>query len=69
MRRLTIKGFFSPDFMHCGEAINRVMRRWLDDGRIQLPFDQSQGLEQTLVAYRKLSDGKNIGKVVVALDR
>ncbi len=68
MRRLTIKGFFSPDFMHRGDAINRVMRRWLDAGLIRLPFDESHGLENTLVAYRKLFEGRNIGKVVVSLD-
>lgn len=67
MRRLTIKGFFSPDFMHRGEAINRVMRRWLDAGRIGMPFDETLGLEQTLIAYRKLFDGGNVGKVVVKL--
>ena len=69
MRRLTVKGLFSPDFMQRGDAINRVMRRWLDEGRIRMPFDESRGLEQTLAAYRKLFDGTNIGKVVVALDR
>ena len=52
-----------------GDAINRVMRRWLDEGRIRMPFDESRGIEQTLAAYRKLFDGTNIGKVVVALDR
>jgi len=67
MRRLTIKGFFSPDFMQRGEEINRVMRRWLDQGRIRMPFDETRGLEQTLVAYARLFDGRNIGKVVVAL--
>ena len=55
--------------MQRGDAINRVMRRWLDEGRIRMPFDESRGLEQTLAAYRKLFDGTNIGKVVVALDR
>jgi NADPH-dependent curcumin reductase CurA len=65
MRRLSINGFFSPDFAHRGAEINRLMRRWLDDGRISLRFDVTQGLPNVLTAYRKLFSGGNIGKVIV----
>jgi hypothetical protein len=41
------------------------MRRWLDDGRISLRFDVTQGLPNVLTAYRKLFSGGNIGKVIV----
>jgi NADPH-dependent curcumin reductase CurA len=67
MRRLTISGLFSPDFMNRGEQINRVMRRWTDDGRLRMHFDMTYGLEHILAAYAKLFDGANIGKVLVAL--
>jgi hypothetical protein len=67
MRRLTISGLFSPDFMHRGEHINRVMRRWAEDGRLRMHFDMTYGLERVLSAYGKLFDGSNIGKVLVAL--
>jgi NADPH-dependent curcumin reductase CurA len=67
MRRLTISGLFSPDFMHRGDEINRVMRRWTEDGRLRMRFDMTYGLEHTLSAYGKLFDGGNIGKVLVAL--
>jgi NADPH-dependent curcumin reductase CurA len=67
MRRLTISGLFSPDFMHRGDEINRVMRRWTEDGRLQMRFDMTYGLEHILSAYGKLFDGGNIGKVLVAL--
>jgi len=67
MRRLTISGLFSPDFMSRGAQINRIMRRWTDDGRLKMHFDMTYGLENILSAYGKLFDGSNIGKVLVAL--
>jgi NADPH-dependent curcumin reductase CurA len=67
MRRLTISGLFSPDFMSRGEQINRIMRRWTEDGRLRMRFDMTYGLEHVLSAYGKLFDGANIGKVLVAL--
>jgi len=69
MRRLTISGFFSPDFMQRGPEINRIMRNWFENGRIKMHFDVTQGLENVLPAYRKLFTGGNIGKVLVALKR
>jgi NADPH-dependent curcumin reductase CurA len=68
MRRLTVSGFFSPDFMSRGEQINRVMRRWAESGRLTMRFDMTYGLEHILKAYGKLFDGANIGKVLVALN-
>ncbi len=67
MRRLQITGFFSPDFAARGPEINRLMRRWLDQDRIQIPFDQTAGLENVLDAYARLFTGGNIGKVIVTL--
>lgn len=68
MRRLSVSGLFSPDFMSRGEQINRILRRWLDDGRIRMRFDVTPGLDKILSAYGKLFDGGNIGKVLVALN-
>jgi len=67
MRRLTISGFFSPDFMQRGPEINRIMQHWFDAGRIRMDFDVTQGIENVLAAYRKLFNGGNLGKVIVAL--
>ncbi|MGK2287124.1 NADP-dependent oxidoreductase [Pedomonas sp. V897] len=67
MKRLSVTGFFSPDFMHRGPEINRLMRGWLEAGRITLPFDETQGLENLLTAYGKLFRGGNIGKTLVRL--
>jgi NADPH-dependent curcumin reductase CurA len=67
MRRLTITGFFSPDFSARGDDINRVMRGWMDDGAVRMTFDETVGLENLLEAYAKLFNGGNIGKVIVDL--
>lgn len=68
MRRLRIEGFFSPDFMDRGEELTARLRSWVDAGALVLPYDAVRGLENTLVAYRKLFTGGNIGKVIVELD-
>jgi NADPH-dependent curcumin reductase CurA len=67
MRRLTISGFFSPDFVARGPEYNALLRPWLDTGRITLPFDQTDGLEHVLKAYTKLFTGANVGKVIVRI--
>jgi NADPH-dependent curcumin reductase CurA len=68
MRRLRIEGFFSPDFMHEGPALTRRLRDWTEAGKLVMPYDVTQGLENTLTAYAKLFTGGNIGKVIVELD-
>lgn len=67
MRRLSIAGFFSPDFAHRGPEYNSLLQPWLRAGRITLPFDITTGLENLLTAYAKLFTGGNIGKVLVKL--
>jgi NADPH-dependent curcumin reductase CurA len=68
MRRLRIEGFFSPDFMHEGPSLTRRLRDWTEAGALVMPYDVTQGLENTLTAYAKLFTGGNIGKVIVELD-
>lgn len=65
MRRLSITGFFSPDFAARGPEYNALLRPWLDAGRITMPFDETAGLENILSAYSRLFTGANIGKVLV----
>lgn len=67
MRRLTISGFFSPDFAAKGPEYNALLRPWLDAGRITLPFEQTDGLENALDAYTKLFTGANVGKVILRI--
>lgn len=64
-RRLQVTGFFSPDFMDRGPELIARLKGWLDDGRILMPFDETQGLDNLLGAYAKLFTGGNIGKVIV----
>ena len=67
MRRLRFEGFFSPDFMHEGPALTKRLRVWTEGGQLVMPYDVTQGLENTLTAYAKLFTGGNIGKVIVEL--
>jgi NADPH-dependent curcumin reductase CurA len=68
MRRLRIEGFFSPDFMDKGEELTARLLKWVNAGELTMPYDVTQGLENTLIAYEKLFTGGNIGKVIVELD-
>jgi NADPH-dependent curcumin reductase CurA len=67
MKRLTVAGFFSPDFYFRGAEINRLTRPWLEAGQIGMEFDVTDGLENTLTAYGKLFSGGNVGKTMVKL--
>ncbi len=67
MRRLRVEGFFSPDFMDQGERLTARLRGWHEEGKLVMPYDVTQGLENTLSAYAKLFTGGNIGKVIVEL--
>lgn len=68
MRRLRVEGFFSPDFMHEGEALTARLREWTEAGGLVMPYDVTRGLDNTLAAYAKLFTGGNIGKVIVELE-
>lgn len=68
MRRLKIEGFFSPDFMHEGPRLTERLKTWHEAGALVMPYDVTEGLENTLTAYAKLFTGGNIGKVIVELN-
>ena len=67
MRRLRIEGFFIPDFLHRGAEFMPQLRRWLDEGKLAMRFDETAGLENVLVAYDRMLTGKSTGKVIVRL--
>ncbi|MFL0355303.1 NADP-dependent oxidoreductase [Erythrobacter sp. GH1-10] len=69
MRRLRVEGFFSPDFMDQGERLTARLMDWHKEGKLVMPYDVTQGLENTLTAYEKLFTGGNIGKVIVELEQ
>jgi len=66
-RRLQITSFFTPDFAHRGPELTARLRGWLEEGRLVMPFAETQGLENVLDAYAGLLTGENIGKVLVRL--
>ena len=68
MKRLRVEGFLCPDFFEKGDQLTAQLKTWLEDGKVTMPFDETQGLENMLVAYAKLFTGANIGKVIVKLD-
>ena len=65
MRRLRIEGFFIPDFLHRGAEFLPTLREWVDAGKLTVNLDETQGLENTLVAYDRMLSGKAMGKVIV----
>lgn len=67
MRRLRIEGFFIPDFLERGAEFLPQLRQWMDEGKLSTRFDETQGLENVLVAYERMLTGKNIGKAIVRL--
>ncbi len=67
MKRLTVTGFFSPDFMDQGPRLTKELLSMLKNKSIEMPFDQTNGLENMLKAYSKLFTGENIGKVLLQL--
>jgi NADPH-dependent curcumin reductase CurA len=68
MRRLRIEGFFIPDFLHRGAEFMPQLRQWLDEGRLTVRFDETQGLDNVLTAYTRMLTGRSTGKVIVKLD-
>jgi NADPH-dependent curcumin reductase CurA len=65
MRRLRVEGFFIPDFLERGAEILPRLQEWVAQGKLAVRFDETQGLENTLVAYERMLSGRNIGKVIV----
>lgn len=65
MKRLTIKGIFLPDFMAQGKDYYPALKRWYLEGRMQLGFDETVGIENVLDSFTRLMTGKNTGKVIV----
>ena len=65
MRRLRVEGFFIPDFLHRGSEFLPQLRAWADAGELVMRFDETDGLDQVLVAYQRMLSGKNIGKTIV----
>ena len=67
MKRLRVEGFFSPDFADQGAMLTAKLTEMYKAGALTMPFDETSGIENMLVAYEKLFTGGNIGKTIVKL--
>lgn len=67
MRRLRIEGFFIPDFLHRGAEFLPRLKSWFESGQLTSRFDETEGLENVLLAYDRMLSGRNIGKTIVRL--
>lgn len=67
MKRLRIEGFFLPDHLDRADEFFATLRTWVDEGKLFVPFDETEGLENVLVGYGRMLTGRNIGKVVIKL--
>ncbi|MDE2561783.1 MAG: NADP-dependent oxidoreductase [Sphingomonadales bacterium] len=65
MKRLIVKGIFLPDYMAQGKDYYPPLKRWYQEGRMKLGFDETAGIENVLEAFTRLMTGKNTGKVIV----
>lgn len=65
MKRLIVKGIFLPDYMAQGKDYYPPLKRWYQEGRMELGFDETKGIENVLDAFTRLMTGKNTGKVIV----
>lgn len=65
MKRLIVKGIFLPDWMAEGKDYYPPLKRWYEEGRMKLDFDETKGIENVLESFTRLMTGKNTGKVIV----
>ena len=67
-KRLRMQGFIIfDDYGHRYDEFYRDMSTWYADGRIKYHEQQVQGLENAPEAFIGLLEGRNFGKLVVAL--
>ena len=67
MKRLTVRGIFLPDFMAQGRDYYPALRDWYNEGKLEMLFDETAGIENVLTAFTRLMTGQNTGKVIVDL--
>jgi NADPH-dependent curcumin reductase CurA len=67
MKRLRIEGFFIPDHLERGKELIAQLDAWRVAGKLASRFDETEGLENTLVAYARMLSGQALGKVLVEI--
>jgi NADPH-dependent curcumin reductase CurA len=65
VKRAMIKGFIVSDHADRAPACFRELAGWLKDGSMKYREDIVEGLDNAPVAFLKLFDGANLGKLLV----
>jgi NADPH-dependent curcumin reductase CurA len=66
-KRVTLRGFVAPDFMHLREQFVADMTGWLKDGRVKYEETIYEGIENAPKALIGMLNGANKGKMLVRL--
>ena len=67
-KSLTIRGFIQREFAAAqGPAFREEMARWIAEGAVKYKEDIVEGLENAPEAFIGLLEGRNFGKLIVAL--
>lgn len=64
-RRLTLKGFTMPDHYDAYPMMFAELGKMMMQGKLKYRLDVEDGLENAPIAFNKLFDGSNKGKLVV----
>jgi NADPH-dependent curcumin reductase CurA len=67
-KRASIQGILARDYTHRMDEMRAVVSPWLTSGEIFLPETIMHGFEQLPAALAALFEGKNTGKMIVAVD-
>jgi len=66
-KRVTMKGFVTPDFVSLQGQFQRDMAQWISEGRIQYQETIRRGIDAAPAAFIELFSGGNEGKMLVQL--
>ncbi|ACK49356.1 Alcohol dehydrogenase zinc-binding domain protein [Methylocella silvestris BL2] len=67
-RSLTLRGFIVREFWDQRPAFLDEVGAWINDGRVRFREDIVQGLANAPAAFIGMLEGKNFGKLIVAVD-
>ena len=67
-KRASIQGILARDYAHRMDEMRAVVSPWLKSGEIFLPETIMHGFEQLPAALSALFEGKNTGKMIVAVE-